>query len=441
MKRYYSQTFVLLFLSASLYSCNGTDEVTEVDNTDFTYEFAEKYQLKSRRNLFNKDLIPMNSLTFPAAIDTQIVLESGSYIRIPENAFIDDMGDIYDGIVNLKYREFNDPVEFLASGLPMTIGANDKEIEAFQSAGMFEIEATSEEGKNLQPNPETPIELGIASNKKEDYPLWKFEEEEGWQEAEDPEILTEEDIDSAANMDIPPVPKPDKVNGFTYKITSKLVEEKNHLKPYEEWSFIPTDPNCESKMVHYCKNVEVERKGGGLYDIIITTWANTKAICECKRYQGQSGYTKKLEEYKEQYGEYIKYKSLMREVQYRFKENGNSVLRKINLTRTGTFNCDIVTRIPWEDYTYDYVQGYEKMDVALYCVDFTLGMKYACVMVNSIGIYHENDYAVIAVTKDKIMYSSKSECRKSYKNKHFTFDLTEMDKDTNILEIYAKLKE
>ncbi|MFN0033318.1 MAG: hypothetical protein ACKVOR_14240, partial [Flavobacteriales bacterium] len=66
---------------------------------------------------------------------------SNTQIDIPANAFVDKQGNAVQGDVQVDYREFRDPVDFLFSGIPMSFGDSTNQT-FFRSAGMFEINAS-----------------------------------------------------------------------------------------------------------------------------------------------------------------------------------------------------------------------------------------------------------------------------------------------------------
>lgn len=84
--------------------------------------------------------IPFSQYSFDAAKGDTIYYPSGSIICFPANAFVDAAGNLIKGMVNINYREFADPVDFLVSGIPMdydSAGVNYN----FESSGMCEINA------------------------------------------------------------------------------------------------------------------------------------------------------------------------------------------------------------------------------------------------------------------------------------------------------------
>lgn len=120
-----------------------------------------------------------------------LTLDSGTLIDIPTAAFLTAEGEVYQEKVNLFYREFNDPVSILLSGIPMTYKTSEGEDLPMQSAGMFEIRATTETGEELFANPEQAIEISVISTQTtDDFNYYEMEDETGeWVEKGKDEIL------------------------------------------------------------------------------------------------------------------------------------------------------------------------------------------------------------------------------------------------------------
>ncbi|MGZ4056260.1 MAG: hypothetical protein ACXVPU_02270 [Bacteroidia bacterium] len=86
---------------------------------------------------------------------------TGSKITIPANAFINQTGKPLGDSIDIKYREFHNPLEIFLSGIPMkydSAGTN----YTLESAGMIEILAF-DKGDKLDLNTHTPIEIKMAS--------------------------------------------------------------------------------------------------------------------------------------------------------------------------------------------------------------------------------------------------------------------------------------
>jgi Leucine-rich repeat (LRR) protein len=115
-----------------------------------------------------------------ASVGSVVYSSAGSNIVIPENAFKDKSGNIVTGNVQLEYREFNDPIDMVFSGIPMSFDKGG-EIYNFSSAGMMEFNAY-QNNEPLQPNLERKITVNLKSpSASKGYDLFYLSaEEKGW---------------------------------------------------------------------------------------------------------------------------------------------------------------------------------------------------------------------------------------------------------------------
>jgi hypothetical protein len=112
---------------------------------------------------------------FNTAADTTLLHSTGSMISIPQNAFADEKGMPVKGKIEIRYREFHDPVDIAFSGIPMnydSAGAN----YLLESAGMFEITA-SQNGKPvfLQAGKELAVNMISHTNNATDYNIYHLD--------------------------------------------------------------------------------------------------------------------------------------------------------------------------------------------------------------------------------------------------------------------------
>ncbi|MFM9984304.1 MAG: hypothetical protein ACKVOK_03680 [Flavobacteriales bacterium] len=113
---------------------------------------------------------PVAELDIPVAVysidptQTQklIYAPSGTELIIPNNAFIDANGNPITDQVDIDYREFRDPVDFFASGIPMSFNEPDSSLSFFTSAGMFDMYA-SVDGEEVFIQPGKNIDINFAS--------------------------------------------------------------------------------------------------------------------------------------------------------------------------------------------------------------------------------------------------------------------------------------
>ena len=105
--------------------------------------------------------VSFKSYTIQSNKATTIQYKTGSIIKIPKDAFVDEQGNLIKGKVEIRYREFKDVAEIILSGIPMTYKQNDEEMH-FESAGMIEILAFQDEKKVFM-NPKKKIDIEMTS--------------------------------------------------------------------------------------------------------------------------------------------------------------------------------------------------------------------------------------------------------------------------------------
>lgn len=108
-----------------------------------------------------------------------IITTPSTKIEIPENAFLDEKGKVVTTPVEVKFTEYNDPVSVAFSGIPMQYPDKEGNLGNFSSAGMFEFTASSD-GKEVFPNPASPVVATLSSSMPGDYNLYTYNEKTGW---------------------------------------------------------------------------------------------------------------------------------------------------------------------------------------------------------------------------------------------------------------------
>ena len=108
-----------------------------------------------------------------------VKLPDGGFINIPKNAFENNLGEIVKGGVVIEFRDFHNPAEIIASGIPMSYDSAGVSGD-FQSAGMYEIRAFHNGGEVDIANGKS-IEIGLGSSKPEDdYKFYDLKEDGRW---------------------------------------------------------------------------------------------------------------------------------------------------------------------------------------------------------------------------------------------------------------------
>jgi hypothetical protein len=109
--------------------------------------------------------VTYDMFTVQANSDVTLTTPSGSKIHIASNSLKDTAGNSINEPIEISYREFMNPSEILAAGIPMMFTDQVAGIKKpFQSAGMFEILAKTKSGKKVVVNNESPINVELATN-------------------------------------------------------------------------------------------------------------------------------------------------------------------------------------------------------------------------------------------------------------------------------------
>lgn len=105
---------------------------------------------------------------------SSITYSTGSVIEIPAKAFCDVDGHEPEDTIEIKYREYHDPLEIFLSGIPMVYDSAGL-IRQFESAGMLQILAF-EGDKALYLKKDKKIEIKMVSKSNEDrFNLYDFD--------------------------------------------------------------------------------------------------------------------------------------------------------------------------------------------------------------------------------------------------------------------------
>jgi hypothetical protein len=167
------------------YSASGTNDNNSVRETadltakqDFTYqprgdnrEYRKSWYVNPP--LGEKMNVQFASYKVNAGKGGEFIHQTGSKLKVPKDAFVDENGDIVKGEVEVRYREFKDPVEVFVSGIPMTYDSAGTQYH-FESAGMMEMYAFRN-GKPVKVNPGKKIEVEMVSKFEGDYNFYELD--------------------------------------------------------------------------------------------------------------------------------------------------------------------------------------------------------------------------------------------------------------------------
>ncbi len=180
--------FALCGLTFFFQSCsdskNSSSDTTSPNAVEASDELAAASQptaqfakLKVESPFENLDL-DFTNLRCNTAKSQTLRLESGTSIEVPAAAFVDEKGKPVAGQVDLQFREFQNPAEIIASGIPMKVVGENGGESWMQTAGMYEIKG-SQNGKPVFVAPGKSLQVNLASPVGGAYDFWKFEPEKG----------------------------------------------------------------------------------------------------------------------------------------------------------------------------------------------------------------------------------------------------------------------
>jgi hypothetical protein len=109
--------------------------------------------------------VPYETFTYDAEIGDTLFTKNGSIIIFPKNAVLNNKGEIIIGKVEVRTREFNDPLDYYMAGIPMTYDSAGVKY-TFISSGMIDIKAYSN-NELLKVNPTAKPQLNLVSTNNE----------------------------------------------------------------------------------------------------------------------------------------------------------------------------------------------------------------------------------------------------------------------------------
>ncbi len=106
--------------------------------------------------------LPYEEYSVDAAKGDTLFPKTGSIILFPPNSFLDKNSQPIQGNVQVKYREFKNPIDFYLAGIPMNYDSSGRRYY-FASSGMFELIA-SFRGAPVFVNPANEPEVHLVTN-------------------------------------------------------------------------------------------------------------------------------------------------------------------------------------------------------------------------------------------------------------------------------------
>jgi len=407
--------------------------------------------------------VPFEQYTVKAEKGGVISLPSGTSIEIPANAFVTEDGTIVTGKVDIKYREFHNATDIIASGIPMTYDSAGV-TQQFQTAGMFEIQGSLHNSNlKIAEGKELTVNMGSAVGEN-DYKFYKLNpQKRNWEfkQSTTPNVNTQK-VEALALLENKPK---EPVMPKKYKKGMKILDLDINYKSYPElrslngvmWTFSGTDSSMAPQNNEWIYTtswtsvlLEPYNEGEMKYKLVLKNgkqefYTIISPVISAKNYSKASAkFAKKMDKYKQKLVEY-------QALEERAKVE-RDFIRSMAIQSFGIYNYDRMLKIPLAismnaNFTVDGKEiEWEEIKVYLISGSDRAVMVYPRHQWNMFRIDPTADNKLVVVTADKkaaVLSGSKIKAlikniptNEAYSNKKvsFTFDLEKQSKKIETAE-------
>ena len=140
---------------------------------------------------FKSVSLPKESFVVQPNVSQVITTQNGSKIYIDSFSLVDKDGAPITEPVTLHLQSIMDPAEMLTSGIPMKYSDSENKDVPFQSAGMFEMQATTASGQEVLIDKQHPIKMDLSSYSAENgFSNYMLDKKTGlWTKTEEESII------------------------------------------------------------------------------------------------------------------------------------------------------------------------------------------------------------------------------------------------------------
>ena len=140
---------------------------------------------------FKSVSLPKESFVVQPNVSQVITTQNGSKIYIDSFSLVDKDGVPITEPVTLHLQSIMDPAEMLTSGIPMKYSDSENKDVPFQSAGMFEMQATTASGQEVLIDKQHPIKMDLSSYSAENgFSNYMLDKKTGlWTKTEEESII------------------------------------------------------------------------------------------------------------------------------------------------------------------------------------------------------------------------------------------------------------
>ncbi len=156
MKPIYKLIIVCVCIS-SVFSCNQKT----------TKSISSNKQKSVVRSPFKNVNLPIETFVVNPGQDQILTTANGSKIIINKESLVNENGELIKEPVTISLESFMDPAEIMTAGIPMKYSDESTKSSPFQSAGMFDIQATTNSGTKVMINQAHPVSMELATYRTE----------------------------------------------------------------------------------------------------------------------------------------------------------------------------------------------------------------------------------------------------------------------------------
>ena len=160
-------------------------------NTSVTKNNAKAKNKLAYTSPFKSVSLPKESFVVQPNVSQVITTKNGSKIYIDSFSLVDKDGAPITEPVTLHLQSIMDPAEMLTSGIPMKYSDSENKDVPFQSAGMFEMQATTASGQEVMIDKQHPIKMDLSSYSAENgFSNYMLDKKTGlWTKTEEESII------------------------------------------------------------------------------------------------------------------------------------------------------------------------------------------------------------------------------------------------------------
>jgi hypothetical protein len=280
--------------------------------------------------------IPYQTFTIDPSKPNVVYSKFGAKINIPANAFLDKVGNLIKGKVEISFREFYNPLDFYLAGIPMNYD-DDGVDKVLESGGMVELTAKSK-NQELYVNPANKIAVDLFSwTKSKDFNLYDLDNTNGkW-------IEKGKDSINVFNKNkimppIPPMPIIATVNAFKITDDTKMFPE---IEGYKDVLFEPI--NLSKCNISDAQEMIVKPLKNGIFEVTsIIKYGSFRKENTCLCYlafEAGKDYSDAMKTYQNKYAKILKERNL-------HINEEEKILRTLTINNFGFVNCDYPRSYP-----------------------------------------------------------------------------------------------